>query len=89
MENGRATEAGSPIFVSGLTDGRTISVQVHRHQELRVARHLFQPPLEQLDRFDRVHVAEHAAETIDQLQLLRIEQQLFGRVPEELMSIDG
>src|SRR5437868_3326226 len=42
-----------------ITYGRAIDrlVQIHRHQELRIARHLLEPALEQLDRLDRVHVA--------------------------------
>ena len=52
-------------------------VEIHRHQELRVARNLFEAALEQLDGFHRVHVGEDTTQAVDEFQLLRIQQQLF------------
>jgi hypothetical protein len=51
--------------------------EVHREQELAVGAFLFQSTLEEFDGFDGVHVREHFAEAIDELQFLRIEQQFF------------
>src|SRR5207245_1563577 len=53
-------------------------VQVHAHQKLPIARHLFQSAFEQFHGLDGVHIAQHAAETIDQLEFLWIKQQLFA-----------
>jgi len=53
-------------------------VQIHGHQELRVARDLLEASLQQLDSLHRVHIRQHAPQPVHQLQLLRIQQQLFA-----------
>ena len=52
-------------------------IEVHCHQELTVGSGLGKPALEQLDCFDGVQFAQNPSESIYELKLFRIEQQLL------------
>ena len=52
--------------------------QRHRDEELRVGLDLLEPGLEQLHRFDDVHIAQDLSEAIHELELLLLQEQLFA-----------
>ena len=65
------------------------SIQIHRQQEFRVGFDLEQSALDQFHRFDHVHVREHLAQTINELELLGIEQQgLDGKDDQMIILMD-